>query len=59
MNFNKGDDVTINAKVIDVTASGNPVIQTKSGVKMLVKASDINTIRPYQEPGKEDHRKGE
>lgn len=58
MDLHINDDVTVNAKVIDVTASGNPIIRTNSGIKMLVKASDINTVRPYKEPAKEDRRKG-
>ena len=53
----KNDDVTLNAVVIDITASGNPIIKLPSGITFLVKASDINTIAPYKEVG-EDRRKG-
>ena len=58
MKFNIGDDVTLNAKVINISDSGNPIIRTNSGVKMLVKAEDINTVRPHHKASKEDLRKG-
>lgn len=49
-----GDDVTLNAKVIFVTASGNPIVALNSGHKILVRPSDINTERPRIEiPEKE------
>ena len=56
--FQKGDIVTLNAEVIGVTGSGNPIIRFNSGVKVLVKYSDVNTIRPAVKVDKEDHRKG-
>ena len=53
-----GDDVTLNAKIIAMSESKNPIIELKSGVKMLVKASDINTWHPSREDDGTDHRKG-
>lgn len=44
--MNIDDEVTINAVIIGMTESGNPIIKTPAGVKMLVKASDIVTVRP-------------
>lgn len=44
--MNIGDEVTVNAKVIGLSESGNPIIQFSSGVRVLVKKEDINTIRP-------------
>lgn len=52
--MNVGDEVTLNAVVVHVTASGNPVVKLNSGYKFLVRQSDINTERPKIEiPGKE------
>ena len=55
--YKPGDEITINAKVVDVTASGNLIINI-SGTKCLVKPSDVCTVHPYQEPSKEDMRRG-
>ena len=44
--MNVDDEVTINAVIIGMTESGNPIIKTPAGVKMLVKASDVVTVRP-------------
>ena len=54
----KGDIVTLNAEVIGVTGSGNPIVRFNSGVKVLVKYSDINTIRPAVKVDGKDKRKG-
>lgn len=56
--FQKGDIVTLNADVIGVTESGNLIVRFKSGVKVLVKASDINTVHPKIELDGIDKRKG-
>lgn len=56
--FQTGDIVTLNADVIGVTKSGNLTIRFKSGVKVLVKASDINTVHPKIELDGIDKRKG-
>ena len=42
--MNIGDEVIISAKVVGITESNNPIIQVKSGVRMLIKESDINTM---------------
>ena len=57
-NVHVGDEVSLNAKVITVSVSGNPIVEFKSGVRVLVRESDLNTIHPYKEPSKEDMRKG-
>lgn len=44
--MNVNDEVTINAVIIGMTESGNPIIKTPAGVKMLIKASDVVTVRP-------------
>lgn len=44
--MNIGDEVTVNAKVIGLSESGNPIIQFSSGVRVLVKKEDINTVIP-------------
>lgn len=54
----KGDIVTLNAEVIGVTGSGNPIVRFNSGVKVLVKYSDINTVHPKIELDGIDKRKG-
>ena len=56
--YQKGDEVTINAIVINVSESGNPIVRLKNGMRLLVKDSDITSIHPYDEPPKEDKRRG-
>lgn len=58
MELNVGDEVTINAQIINITANGNPVIKLKSGIKFLIKPSDIVTICPYLERSDVDMRRG-
>lgn len=53
-----GDEITINATIIELTASGNPIVRIPSGGKFLIKPSDINTIHPYQPIPEVDERKG-
>ena len=53
-----GDDVTLNARVIGVTLSGNPIVKFPSGTRVLVKESDIVAIRPQVVVSTEDHRTG-
>ena len=53
-----GDIVTVNATIVGVTAGNNPIIQLDSGVRILVKESDINTMHPYQPIPETDERKG-
>ena len=40
------DEVTLNATIIKISEAGNPIIQTPGGIRMLVKPSDIVTVRP-------------
>ena len=40
------DEVTINATIIKISEGGNPIIQTPGGIRMLVRASDVVTVRP-------------
>jgi hypothetical protein len=54
-----GDDVIISAKVIGITENNNPIIQVKSGVRMLIKESDIKSVYPYQPIPETDARRGE
>ena len=56
--YQKGDEVTINAIVINVSESGNPIVRLKNGMRFLVKDSDITSVHPYDEPPKEDKRRG-
>ena len=56
--MNIGDIVTINATIVGITAGQNPIIQVDSGVRMLIRESDINTIHPYQPIPETDERKG-
>lgn len=56
--FQTGDIVTLNADVIGVTESENLIIRFRSGVKVLVKTSDINTVHPKIELEETDKRKG-
>lgn len=42
--MNIGDEVIISAKVVGITESNNPIIQVKSGVRMLIKESDISAL---------------
>ena len=53
-----GDEVTINAVVVDVTASGNVMVKLNKGGRVIVSPEEINTIHPYQEISKEDKRRG-
>lgn len=59
MKINIGDDVTINAQVVDITESGNVIAKLKKGGKILISPFEINTIRPKIESDEEDHKKGE
>ena len=56
--YQKGDEVTINAIGINVSESGNPIVRLKNGMRLLVKDSDITSVHPYDEPPKEDKRRG-
>ena len=56
--YQKGDEVTINVIVINVSESGNPIVQLKGSGRFLIKKEDIKTIHPYDEPPKEDKRRG-
>lgn len=53
-----GDEITINATIVELTASGNPIVKIPSGGKFLIKASDVNTIHPFKSNPEEDMRKG-
>ena len=53
-----GDEVIISAKIVGITVNHNPIIKTNSGVRFLIKESDIKSIRPYIETSTEDLRKG-
>lgn len=53
-----GDEVTINAVVVDVTASGNVIVKLNKGGRVVITPDEIKTIHPYQEISKEDKRKG-
>lgn len=53
-----GDIVTLNAVVVGITEGKNPIIKLKSGVRFLVKETDINTICPKIEKPERDMRKG-
>ena len=57
--MNIGDEVIISAKVVGITESNNPIIQVKSGVRMLINESDIKFIHPYQPVPEKDERKGQ
>ena len=43
MTINPGDNVTINAKVVDITNSGNLIVKLKKGNRVLVCPDEINT----------------
>lgn len=53
-----GDEIGVVGTVIAVTDSGNPIIKLKSGIKTLVKYSDVKTHTPKIEKPKKDMRKG-
>ena len=55
---NIGDEVTINAVVVDVTASGNAIVKLNKGGRVVISPEEIKTIHPYQEISKEDKRRG-
>ena len=58
-NISIGDDVIISGQIVDITVCGNPVIKTRSGIKILIKPEDIKTIRPQVIRPTEDKRKGD
>jgi hypothetical protein len=43
MTINPGDNVTINAKVVDITSSGNLIVKFKKGNRVLVCPDELNT----------------
>lgn len=53
-----GDEVTFCGVVIAISESGNPIVQLKGSGRFLIKKEDIKTIHPYDEPPKEDKRRG-
>jgi len=55
--YEVGGDVTLNAKITGITASGNLIVKLNSGMTFLVKPTDINTYTPPIVVG-EDRRKG-
>ena len=57
--MNIGDDVTICGQIIDMTVNGNPIIKTRSGIKIMIKPEDIKTLRPSVEIPTKDRRKGQ
>lgn len=56
--YQVGDIATLNAVVVGVTEGGNPIVKFNSGVRLLVKDSDITSVHPYDEPPKQDKRRG-
>lgn len=38
-----GDKVMLEGTIITISASGNPIVEFKSGIRMLVKQTDIVT----------------
>ena len=56
--MNKGDDVTLNAKIVCVFPDGDLCVKLKSGQAVNVKPTDINTVRPMIKVSEIDHRKG-
>ena len=54
----KGDEVTMSSVVIEVTESGNAIVQIKGSGRFLIKKESIKTICPAIEIPKEDKRKG-
>ena len=59
MEIKAGDEVTINGTVSAVSEDKKFFwMHTKSGNDRCLNIEDINTIHPYKEPSKEDHRKG-
>jgi len=43
MTINPDDNVTINAKVVDITSSGNLIVKLKKGNRVLVCPDELNT----------------
>ena len=56
--MNIGDEITINATIVDKTDSGNLVVRFKKGGKVLICPEDVNTVRPKIKTDGKDHRKG-
>ena len=56
--MNKGDDVTLNARIVCVFPDGDLCVKLKSGQAVNVKPTDINTVRPMIKVSEIDHRKG-
>ena len=55
--MDKGDDVTINAKIMDVKGEILMVI-LKNGDLVEINKADVNTVRPSIKVSEIDHRKG-
>lgn len=56
--MNVGDEVTFCGVVIAISESGNPIVQLKGSGRFLIKKEDIKTVHPFDEPPKEDKRRG-
>lgn len=41
MSLKAGDTVSIEATIVELTASGNPIIKVPSGGKFLIKDTDV------------------
>lgn len=55
--YHVGDEVTISAKVVNVTASENLIVSI-GGNKCLIKPGDVKSVHPYQPIPETDARKG-
>ena len=53
-----GDEVTVNAEIVDVTASGNIIVALKRGGRFLISPDEVNTVTPKLKRDGKDHRKG-
>ena len=52
MTINPGDNVTINAKVVDITSSGNLIVKLKKGNRVLICPDEITMAmhKPEKDP---------
>lgn len=44
-----GDKIMLEGTIVTISASGNPIVELKSGIRMLVKQTDIVTNTEKEE----------
>ena len=58
MSLKAGDTVSIEATIVELTASGNPIIKVPSGGRFLIKDTDVLCVIKDSTEAKETLKEG-